>query len=69
MASTAKYQQAPQVDPDDHDDYTQAPPSYQAQASSSSDEERLLSGATGEPRNSSDEVPDDFKVCRETAND
>jgi len=58
MASTAKYTPAPQVDPEDHSDYTQAPPSYQAEASTATDEERLF----GAPRESEDNVPDDFKV-------
>jgi len=60
MTSNAKYTPAPQVDPDDHADYTQAPPSYQAEASAANDEARLFGGA---PRASEDgDVPDDFKV-------
>ncbi|CAK7215270.1 hypothetical protein SBRCBS47491_002425 [Sporothrix bragantina] len=73
MASTAKYSPAAAVDPDEHLDYTQAPPSYQAEASASAraaaddDQERLFSGV---PRQSSDgygadhddsDLPDDFK--------
>ncbi|KAL1894873.1 hypothetical protein Sste5346_005560 [Sporothrix stenoceras] len=69
MASTAKYSPAAAVDPDEHLDYTQAPPSYQAEASASAraaaddDQERLFSGA---PRASIDgdddaDLPDDFK--------
>lgn len=62
MASNTKYHAAPTVDPDDHADYTQAPPSYQAGASSSAqdDEARLFGGV---PRQSQDgdDVPDDFK--------
>ncbi|CAK7245582.1 MAG: hypothetical protein STHCBS139747_007166 [Sporothrix thermara] len=73
MASTAKYSPAAAVDPDEHLDYTQAPPSYQAEASASArsaaddDQERLFAGV---PRHSSDgldagaddsDLPDDFK--------
>lgn len=73
MASTAKYSPAAAVDPDEHLDYTQAPPSYQAEASASAraatddDHERLFSGV---PRASADgfggdnddsDLPDDFK--------
>lgn len=55
-AATAKYTRAPQEDPED---YTQPPPSYQAEASASTDSERLFAGA---PRSSvDDDVPDDFK--------
>ena len=59
MATHAKYTPAAQVDPDEHDDYTQAPPSYQAEASSANDEERLFAGGR---RSSEDNIPDDFKV-------
>lgn len=55
MASSTKYQPAPQSDPDD---YTHAPPAY-AEGSSSRDETQGLFGA---PRNSEDNLPDDFKV-------
>lgn len=55
MASTAKYQPAAQQDPDD--DYTQAPPAYAA-GSSARDETQGLFGA---PRDSEDNLPDDFK--------
>ncbi len=58
MATNAKYTPAPQADPDEHVDYTQAPPSYQPESSSADDEERLLNP----PRSSEDNVPDDFKV-------
>ncbi|KAK7433241.1 hypothetical protein QQZ08_000177 [Neonectria magnoliae] len=54
MASTAKYQPAPQQEPDD--DYTHAPPAY---GSSSRDESQGLFG--GAPRDSEDNLPDDFK--------
>lgn len=56
MAANAKYQPAPQEEPED--DYTQAPPSYAA-GSSSRDEEQ---GLFGPPRSSEDNLPDDFKV-------
>lgn len=56
MASTAKYQRAPQNEPDD--DYTHAPPTY-AEGSASRDETQGLFGA---PRSSEDNLPDDFKV-------
>ncbi|TLD21857.1 hypothetical protein PspLS_08236 [Pyricularia sp. CBS 133598] len=61
MAANAKYTAAPTQDPDDHLDYTSAPPSYQAAGSSAaqpSDAERLASGV---PRSSEDDLPDDFK--------
>jgi hypothetical protein len=60
MSAHVKYTPAPQVDPDDHADYTQAPPSYQGEASSANDQERLFGG----PRSSEDNIPDDFKVSR-----
>jgi FtsH-binding integral membrane protein len=57
MASTAKYTPAPTQEP--HDDYTQAPPSYGASSSASrrNDDEDLF----GAPRDSEDNLPDDFK--------
>jgi hypothetical protein len=58
MADTTKYTQARQRDSLDDAHYTQAPPSYEDQPSSSRDEDALLGG----PRNSEDNVPDDFKV-------
>lgn len=59
MADTTKYTQARQRDSlDDAAQYTQAPPSYEDQPSSSRDEDALLGG----PRSSEDNVPDDFKV-------
>jgi hypothetical protein len=58
MASTAKYQPAPQQEPDD--DYTQAPPAYGTAASSSHHDPGLFA----EPRSSDDNIPDDFKVGR-----
>lgn len=65
--SSAKYQRAPQEEPLD-EDYTQAPPAYDAgpatsaaaAAPHSNDETRGLFGA---PRSSEDNLPDDFKVC------
>jgi hypothetical protein len=62
MASTAKYQPAPQQEPDD--DYTQAPPAYgtaEAAESSSRNDPSLFA----QPRSSDDNIPDDFKVSRE----
>ncbi|KAI9676121.1 MAG: hypothetical protein M1817_000866 [Caeruleum heppii] len=60
MASTTKYQPAPQRDSlDETHNYTQAPPSYQAQGGSTSSQDALL----GEPRTSDDNIPDDFKAC------
>ena len=56
MSSKTKYQAAPQSDPDD--DYTSAPPAY-AEGSASRDETQGLFGA---PRDSEDNLPDDFKV-------
>lgn len=53
------YTAAPQQDPDAHLEYTQPPPSYQAESSAAQDQERLFGG----PRSSEDNVPDDFKVC------
>ncbi|KAL2022997.1 hypothetical protein VTK56DRAFT_4212 [Thermocarpiscus australiensis] len=55
--SGVKYTPAPQDDPDAHLNYTQPPPSYQAESSSAQDQERLFGG----PRSSEDNVPDDFK--------
>ncbi|KAK4074493.1 uncharacterized protein Triagg1_5089 [Trichoderma aggressivum f. europaeum] len=57
MASTAKYQPAPQQEPDD--DYTQAPPAYGTSAAASSS--RNDPGLFAEPRSSDDNIPDDFK--------
>ena len=53
MATNTKYQPAPQRDSFDEPSYSQAPPSYQAQAS-----DPML----GAPRGEDDNVPDDFKV-------
>lgn len=52
--SNAKYTPAPTQDPDD---FTQAPPGYQAEASSSTSATPLFAG----PRSSEDNIPDDFK--------
>jgi hypothetical protein len=66
MAHTTKYAQAPQRDSmDDTALYTQAPPSYEDQPSSSRDNDALLGG----PRSSEDNIPDDFKVFYETCLD
>lgn len=53
MAANSKYQAAPQRDSFEEPNYTQAPPSYQAETSSNP----LL----GQPRGEDDNVPDDFK--------
>lgn len=58
MTSNTKYQPAPQRDSfDETSNYTQAPPSYQAQGGSSGSQDALL----GAPRSSDDNIPDDFK--------
>jgi len=54
MAFNTKYQPAPQRDSFEGSNYTQAPPSYQAESSSHND---LLGG----PRGEDDNLPDDFK--------
>ena len=56
MAANTKYQPAPQRDSFEDGNYTQAPPSYQAESSSTGNP---LFGA---PREEDDNVPDDFKV-------
>jgi hypothetical protein len=59
MAGTTKYTAASQRDSlDDTAQYSQAPPSYVDEPSSSADNAALLGG----PRNSEDNIPDDFKV-------
>lgn len=57
MGSNTKYQPAPQRDSFDEPSpsYTQAPPSYQAEASQN---DPML----GTPRDEDDNLPDDFKV-------
>ena len=55
MTSNTKYQPAQQRDSFEESNYTQAPPSYQAEPSS---QNSLL----GAPRDEDDNVPDDFKV-------
>jgi hypothetical protein len=58
MSSNTKYQPAPQRDSLDNTAmYSQAPPSYVDEPSASNDQAALLGG----PRNSEDNVPDDFK--------
>jgi len=58
MAGTTKYTPAPQRDSlDDTSRYSQAPPSYIDEPSSSTDQAALLGG----PRSSEDNIPDDFK--------
>lgn len=56
MAANTKYQPAPQDEPED---YTNAPPAYAEGSSSRNDETQGLFAA---PRNSEDNIPDDFKV-------
>ncbi|KAI9861998.1 MAG: hypothetical protein M1824_001742 [Vezdaea acicularis] len=57
MASNTKYQPAPQRDSlDETSNYTQAPPAYHDEATSSTNDALL-----GAPRTSDDNVPDDFK--------
>ena len=53
MASSTRYQPAPQRDSLEERQYTQAPPSYQATGPDLDD---------GTPRTEDDHVPDDFKV-------
>ena len=56
MAANAKYQAAPQRDSFEEGNYTQAPPSYQAEGSSNTHT------GLGVPRQEDDNIPDDFKV-------
>jgi hypothetical protein len=60
MSPKGNYAAAPQQDPVDDNTahYSQAPPSYVDEPSSSSDQAALLGGA---PRSSEDNIPDDFK--------
>ena len=59
MAGTTKYTAASQRDSlDDTAHYSQVPPPYVDEPSSSADNAALLGG----PRNSDDNIPDDFKV-------
>ena len=55
MSANTKYQPAPQRDSFEEGNYSQAPPSYQAEGHNNDD---LL----GAPRSEDDNVPDDFKV-------
>ncbi|MCJ1327948.1 hypothetical protein MMC10_004623 [Thelotrema lepadinum] len=55
MASSTKYQPAPQRDSFEEGNYTEAPPSYQAESSSNNHP------APGAPRQEDDNIPDDFK--------
>jgi hypothetical protein len=52
MAANARYERAPTRDSLEDQEYTQAPPSYQATAV-----------PDPEPRSENDNLPDDFKVC------
>jgi len=56
MSSTTKYQPAPQRD---SQEYSQAPPSYQAETSTTSN---ANPGMFAGPRSEDDNIPDDFKV-------
>ncbi|KAL2150128.1 hypothetical protein VTH82DRAFT_7804 [Thermothelomyces myriococcoides] len=56
MSANVKYTPAPQEDPELL--YTQPPPSYQAEFSSSAQDHQRLYGG---PRSSEDNIPDDFK--------
>ena len=59
MSGNTKYTAAAQRDSlDDTAHYSQAPPSYTDEPSSSADQAALLGG----PRSSEDNIPDDFKV-------
>ena len=56
MAANTKYQAAPQRDSFEEGNYTEAPPSYQAESSSNNPP------SSGAFRQEDDHVPDDFKV-------
>jgi protein lifeguard len=56
MAANTRYQQAPQRDSFEEGNYTEAPPSYQAEATANN-------ASFGAPRSEDDNVPDDFKAC------
>lgn len=59
MSGNTKYTAASQRDSiDETTHYSQAPPSYVDEPSSSNDQAALLGG----PRSSEDNIPDDFKV-------
>jgi len=57
MSANSKYTAAPQRDSFDTAQYSQAPPSYVDEPTSSTDQAALLGG----PRSSEDNIPDDFK--------
>jgi hypothetical protein len=64
MSATTKYAAASQRDSlDDTARYSQAPPAYVDEPSSSADQAALLGG----PRSSEDNIPDDFKVYGKSA--
>jgi hypothetical protein len=64
MPGNTKYTAASQRDSlDETTGYSQAPPAYVDEPSSSADQAALLGG----PRSSEDNIPDDFKVCRSSA--
>lgn len=65
MSGATKYSPTAQRDSlDESVQYTQAPPSYEDQPSTSQDQDALLGG----PRSSEDNIPDDFKVRRSGTN-
>ena len=55
MSSNTKYQPTPQRDSFEEGNYSQAPPSYQEEASQND-------GLLGAAREEDDNLPDDFKV-------
>ena len=57
MASTTRYQPAPQRDSFEEQSYTVPPPSYQTAGPSAEPDYGSA------PRSEDDNVPDDFKVC------
>jgi hypothetical protein len=64
MSKSTKYSSAPQRDSfDEASRYSQAPPAYNDEPSTSSDQAALLGG----PRSSEDNIPDDFKVIMMSA--
>lgn len=60
MASTTKYQPAPQRDSFEESSYSQAPPTYQAPGPSSAPQSDYGTAR----RSEDDNIPDDFKVSR-----
>ena len=56
MAANTRYQAAPQRDSFEDQDYTAAPPSYQAETNTAEPD------VLGAPRSEDDNIPDDFKA-------